>query len=178
MIDRPGYHHRYYEKYGRRRWHLCKTAFSVICERTAKYAIKNNRRIRVYVEETDRTSDNRIRQYFSELRNEGMPFAKESSDKYGPLPAAELKFRLLDLGFKRKSSPMAQLADLYLYPICRGGYDRLYRPANVLIDHAKIVDCLLEDNELEQMGIKYSCFDETAKRAPKDPPPASKSETS
>ena len=159
VIARPGYHNRYFEKYGRRRWHLCKTAFSVLCERSAKYAAKHDRRIRVFVEETDKDADGRIRAYFKELRSEGMPFAKDNSEKYGPLTADELKFRLLDLEFKRKTSAMVQLADLYLYPICRSGYDQLYRPLKLLREHGKLVDCLIEGDELRHLGVKYSCFD-------------------
>jgi hypothetical protein len=38
VIDRPGYNARYREKYGREQWSLCKTAFSELVERAAKYA--------------------------------------------------------------------------------------------------------------------------------------------
>lgn len=159
VIDRPGYHDRYFEKCGRRRWHLCKTAFSVLCEGSAKFAMKHDRRVRVFVEETDKDADSRIRLYFKELRAEGMPFAKDNSEKYGPLMADDLRFRLLDLDFKRKTSAMMQLADLYLYPICRSGYDQLYRSLKLLREHGKLVDCVVEDDELKHLGVKYSCFD-------------------
>ncbi len=39
VIDRPGYEARYREKYGRDQWSLCKTAFSVLVERAAKFAL-------------------------------------------------------------------------------------------------------------------------------------------
>jgi hypothetical protein len=35
VIDRPGYNHRYSEKYGQDRWSLCKTAFVISVERAA-----------------------------------------------------------------------------------------------------------------------------------------------
>jgi hypothetical protein len=159
VINRPGYHGRYYEKYGRRRWHLCKTAFSVVSERVAKYAIRHDRRVRLFVEETDRASDRRIKSYFKEMRSEGMPFAKDNSLKYGPLSPDELRFRLVDLDFKTKSSAMIQLADLYLYPLCRSGYDQLYRPLKLLRENKKIIDLRLTDEEVPQLGVKYSCFD-------------------
>ncbi len=38
VIDRPGYNARYFEKYGRKRWSLCKSAFTISVERAAKYA--------------------------------------------------------------------------------------------------------------------------------------------
>lgn len=166
VIDRPGYHGRYFEMYGRRRWHLCKTAFSIVCERVAKLAVRDNRRVRVFVEETDRDADRRISGYFKELRAEGLPFGKDTSSKYGPLDAVDLRYRLLDQGFKRKSSPMMQLADLYLYPMCRGRYDAGYGPTLILRDHAKLVDCIIEQGDIEHLGIKYSCFDEQNKKGP------------
>lgn len=159
VIDRPGYHNRYFERYGRQRWHLCKTAFTVLCERAAKFAMKHDRRVRVFVEETDPDADKRIRQYFREMRGDGMPFSKDTSEKYGPLSAEELKFRLLDQSFKRKTSAMIQLADLYLYPLCRSGYDNLYRPLKLLKSHSKIVDHVVDPEEVKHLGLKYSCFD-------------------
>lgn len=35
VIDRPGYDARYRDKYGRRQWHLCQTAFCIAVERAA-----------------------------------------------------------------------------------------------------------------------------------------------
>ena len=60
VIDRPGYNHRYREKYGRQTWMLCQTAFAVVCERAAKQAIREGRKLRVYVEEGDKSADHRI----------------------------------------------------------------------------------------------------------------------
>ncbi|MFG6625019.1 DUF3800 domain-containing protein [Sulfitobacter sp. 1A12056] len=169
VIDRPGYHDRYYEKHGRQRWQLCKTAFTVICERAAKYAAQEGRRIRLFVEETDKKSDYLIREYFKGLKTEGMPFSPQSSEKYSPLSAEELNFRLLDLKFKRKSSPPMQMADLYLYPICRSGYDQKYRPFHLMKENQKVIDCLLSEEERLTLGIKFSCFPEKQKGPQKDP---------
>jgi hypothetical protein len=41
VVDRPGYDARYRDKYGRRLWHLCQTAFSIVVERAAKFALAN-----------------------------------------------------------------------------------------------------------------------------------------
>src|SRR5262249_37860352 len=83
----------------------------------------------------------------------------DTSAKYGPLSAKQLDETLYDLKFKKKSSPMAQLADLYLYPIARGGYAPSYRPYVMLKDKQKLInDCLGED-DVAHIGIKYSCFD-------------------
>jgi len=159
VVDRPGYNHRYREKYGRQTWMLCRTAFAVICERAAKYARKNGCRLRIYVEEGDKSADDYIRDYYSSLRSDGMPFAVDQSAKYAPLSGAELAHTLYDLDFKAKSSPMAQIADLYTYPIARGGYDPEYFPYVQLRQRNKLIDCLLTEEDVPHLGIKYSCFD-------------------
>jgi hypothetical protein len=159
VVDRPGYNHRYREKYGRQTWMLCRTAFAVICERAAKHARNSGCRLRVYVEEGDKSADDNIRDYYAALRKEGMPFTTDQSAKYAPLSPAELAHTLYDLDFKAKSSPMAQIADLYTYPIARGGYDPEYFPYVQLRQRNKLIDCLLKTEEVPHLGIKYSCFE-------------------
>lgn len=159
VIDRPGYDGRYREKYGRQQWMLCKTAFSVLCERSAKFARRDDRRLRVYPEDGDKTADNAVRQYYCDLRENGMPFAGPDSIKYAALSADELRETLYDLKFKKKSSPLAQLADLYLYPQARGGYERDYRPYQILFSSQKIIDSVISEDEIPHLGVKYSCFD-------------------
>jgi hypothetical protein len=159
VVDRPGYNHRYREKYGRQTWMLCRTGFAVICERAAKHARKNGCRLRVYVEEGDKSADGKIRDYYKSLRTDGMPFAVDRSAQYAPLSAAELAHTLYDLDFKAKTSPLAQIADLYAYPIARGGYDPDYFPYTHLRARNKLIDSLLTAEEVPHLGIKYSCFD-------------------
>lgn len=159
VIDRPGYGARYREKYGRQTWMLCQTAFSVVCERAAKFAIAGDRKLRVYVEEGDVKADGYIRSYYRELREKGMPFGRPTSDKYGPLSSDQLKSTLYDLKMKKKSSPLVQLADLYLYPLARGGYDDSYTPYKILRAEKKVIDDVLDNDLIETVGIKYSCFE-------------------
>ena len=159
VIDRPGYSARYREKYGRQTWMLCQTAFTVICERAAKHAIAENRKLRVYVEEGDKTADGHIKKYYSGMKENGMPFAVPTSEKYGPLSVEQLKITLYDLKFKKKTSPLIQLADLYLYPIARGGYDKEYLPYKILRTDKKTIDDHLSPSLTESMGVKYSCFE-------------------
>lgn len=159
VVNRIGYDARYREKYGRGTWNLCKTAFSVVCERAAKYALMEGRRLRVYPERCDKTADTRIRGYYHELRTSGMPFSSDTSSKYGPLPANDLATTLYDLKFKTKLSEIAQLADLYLYPLALGGYDKQYYPYRVLTNNKKTIDSLFLADQVSAMGIKYSCFD-------------------
>src|SRR5580698_7478786 len=54
VIDRPGYDARYREKYGRRMWHLCKTAFCISVERAAKHARRDARKLRVMPERSSK----------------------------------------------------------------------------------------------------------------------------
>lgn len=159
VVDRPGYNARYREKFGRQTWKLCQTAFSVVVERAAKFAIKNGCKLRVYVEEGDKTADDYIRSYYSALKKTGMPFASDSSAKYAPLSADQLRNALYDLDFKAKSSPMVQIADLYAYPIARGGYDEKYGPYADLRECRKLIDDYLSAEEISHLGIKYSCFE-------------------
>ncbi|KZX52335.1 hypothetical protein A3711_08560 [Erythrobacter sp. HI00D59] len=163
-IDRPGYNQRYFEKYGRERWSLCKTAFSVIVERAVKRARSDTRKLRIYAERADKDSDSKLRQYYEELRAEGMPFAGGGDAKYHPLSQPELKETLREFRLKYKSSPMVQLADLYLYPMCRNGYEP-YRPFKEFQDANRLIDCELSADERPALGIKYSCFDLVNRKA-------------
>lgn len=157
-IDRPGYNARYYERYGRQRWSLCKTAFSVIVERAVKLAIREDRKLRILPERADKDSDRKLKQYFQDLRANGMPFSAGGDPKYSPLGQHEFESTLLEFKTKFKSSPMIQLADMYLYPMCRNGYHE-YRPFNEFREAGRLVDCELSAEEAKVLGIKYSCFD-------------------
>jgi hypothetical protein len=88
-----------------------------------------------------------------------MPFAAGSMAKYAPLGKDELAATLYDLKFKAKTSALVQIADLYAYPMARGGYDPEYFPYMQLKQHQKLIDCLLQDDEIPHLGIKYSCFE-------------------
>lgn len=158
-IDRPGYNARYREKYGRNRWQLCKTAFSIVVERSAKYARKNDHKLRVYVERGDKKTDRQVKGYYDDMRQTGMPFSGGGLEKYAPLNATELEETLYDFKTKQKTSPMSQLADLYLWPIAIGGYDKGNRTYSRLLNDRKILDCHLEVEEVEHLGCKYSCFE-------------------
>ncbi|WP_367714992.1 DUF3800 domain-containing protein [Nitratireductor sp. GISD-1A_MAKvit] len=140
-VDRPGYCGRYLEKYQQNPWLLCKTAFTVVVERAAKHAIAKGMKLRVYPERCNKAEDANLEGYYETLKAEGMPFAKESSDKYAPLTQEQLTETLYEFKTKRKTSPMAQLADLYLWPICMGGYHASNRPYQRLTEDGKLIDC-------------------------------------
>lgn len=158
VIDRPGYLARYTEKYGRQKWALCKTAFSIAVERAAKIAASEGCKLRVLVEKSDKSADRMIRQYYTEMKTQGMPFSQKTSSGYEPLAADQIQNILYELRFKSKTSPIMQVADLFIYPLCAGAY-REYYPYNKLYENNKIVDTHLTSEQLPKMGVKYSCFE-------------------
>src|SRR5262249_9171562 len=106
---------------------LCKTAFSVVVERAAKYARSIGHRLRVLPERCNSKDDKILEGYYSDLKAGGLPFSGETSGKYAPLTSEQFRDTLYEFRPKQKSSPMAQLADIYLWPICMGGYHRSNR---------------------------------------------------
>lgn len=159
VIDRPGYNHRYAQRYGQEKWQLCKTAFHICVERAAKYAAFRNCKLKVFAERCNKKEDARLKQYYNEMKIHGLPFDKDNSEKYAPLGNEMLRNILCDFKPKNKTSPMTQLADLYLWPICMGGYDKNNRPYKRLKEDGKLIDCILDEEKISIMGIKYSCWD-------------------
>lgn len=159
VIDRPGYNYRYKQMYGEQRWLLCKTAFAVAVERAAKFALKKECRLRVYVERSDKGTDRILSAYYKELRERGHPFNEGTASKYTPLAAAELQGTLYDFKTKDKTSRLMQLADICLWPMCIGGYDPENRAYVTLRDAGVLVDCKITPESVEAEGIKYSCWD-------------------
>lgn len=159
VVDRPGYNARYQEKYLENRWMLCKTAFCVVVERAAKFARSEGAKLRVLPEKCNKSEDAALKSYYDEMRLKGLPFDSERSDKYGPMRQDELAETLYELRFKAKTSPLSQLADLFLWPICMGGYHAGNKPYRRLIDDGKLIECLLPPESHAKLGSKYSCFD-------------------
>lgn len=165
VIDRPGYNSRYLELYGRQRWSLCKTAFSVAIERAAKLARHDGRKLKVFVEKGDKKTDKVVKDYYNDLRQNGMPFAAAKSAPYQPLNSNEFSETLYEFRTKQKTSPIMQMADLFLWPICIGGYDPNNRPYVRLKEDNKLIDCHLSQAEIPALGIKYSCWELVNKQA-------------
>lgn len=159
IIHRPGYVERYSVQYGDRPWRMDRTAFSIVIERSAKYARSRGRRLRVFFEESGKQEDRDIVAFMKELKGEGMPFSGENSLPYRGLMADE--FRELVLGEPKrrtKKTPMLQIADLYLYPMAKAGYDRGYKPYRALMEAGRLIDAILPTEDRPLLGIKYSCF--------------------
>jgi len=159
VIDRPGYDARYRAKYGRRQWSLCKTAFAIAVERAAKFARRRDQRLRVMPERCSFDDDNRILGYYNSLRVDGMPFDVAGSSAYAPLAASELATVLYELRFKSKSSPLMQIADLYLWPMISERYVPSYRPYAELRNSGRLIESDLDSADHLVCGSKYSCFE-------------------
>lgn len=168
VIDRPGYNARYRERYGRERWLLCKTAFSVVVERAAKHARAAKAKLRVLVERSDRDTDRMLRGYYDDLRSKAHPFDSANASKYSPLTPDEFHETLYEFRAKEKSSPMMQIADLVLWPICIGGYDGTNKAYQMLRAARTLIDCRLSSSEIDERGIKYSCWELEPKRPEPD----------
>ncbi len=159
VIDRPGYIERYREKYGSQRWTMCKTAYCILIERAVKFAQKTNAVLEVFYEAAGKTEDRAILDYARALKTDGMPFDPGTSGQYRCLVASDFQRSILgDPQRRTKSSPLMQIADLYLYPMAKSGYDRSYPPFRKLMERGRIIDVHLTEDEISAGGIKYSCF--------------------
>lgn len=167
VIDRPGYDARYRGKYCQQ-WHLCQTAFAIAVERAAKFARRDERKLRVMPERSNKADDERLERYYQHLKISGSPFSRSSSAQYAPLTAAEFTATLHDLRFKSKSSPMGQVADLFLWPLAIAGYDPNNRAYQALRASGRLIESRLSSAEVETCGSKYSCF-ELARRCQSRP---------
>jgi hypothetical protein len=159
VVDRAGYDARYRERYGRRQWHLCRTAFSIVVERATKFARRAGRKLRVMPERSCKADEDRLVHYYNDLKTQGPPFEKSTSAPYAPLSAREFAETLHEIRFKSKSSPMAQVADLLLWPIALAGYEPSNRAYVALRDAGRLIENRLSASEIEAYGSKYSCFE-------------------
>lgn len=167
VIHRPGYNQRYEERYRGHRWLMCKTAYTILIERTSKYVQSQGGKLCVRFEQVGKTEDRAIEQYSKELKSQGMPFNKETSQKYSGLSSEE--FGKIILGEPRrrtKKNLFVQIADLYLYPMVKRKYDHLYNPWVKLYENKRVIDALLDEDDVINLGIKYSCFDSQESKKP------------
>jgi hypothetical protein len=155
----PGYDARYREKYGRRQWHLGQTAFCIAVERAAKFARRHGRKLRVMPERSCRADEARLAKYYSSLKLSGLPFDKNLSAAYAPLTPAEFAETLYEIRFKSKSSPLGQLADIFLWPLVLAAYDESNRAYVTLRDAGRFIESRLQTGEIAACGSKRSCFE-------------------
>jgi hypothetical protein len=159
VIDRAGYDNRYEDEYEKDRWSLCKTAFTIAVERAAKYAARRGMKLRVLPERCNAKEDDWLLKYYEDLKLSAAPFSSTASAKYAPLSSQEFTDILYEFKLKDKSSPLAQIADIYLWPICVGGYDEMYLPYQALAGANRLVGTVRNATGEIDLGTKYSCFD-------------------
>jgi len=161
VIDRPGYNARYAEKYGDQRWLMCKTAYAILIERSLKFATAAGANLEVFFEEAGKHEDRATVAYHKSLKVEGMPFDQGNSSEYSGLGAQQFQRGVLGDPSRvtKKGSPLIQIADLYLYPMVKAGYQDGYPPYDQLYAANRVIDALVADDAQASLGIKYSCFD-------------------
>lgn len=152
------------EQYPKSRWAICKTAFTITLERAARFAIDENRKLRVYIEASGEKDDRRLIQYFNEMKIGGNPFNKENSSKYSPLSQYELADVLYDIQVHKKSEgKLIHFADILAYPIMRGAYpDKPYWLHSFLMNSGILSDAILPTEAIPVRGIKYAHFKSSA----------------
>ena len=139
---------------------MCKTAYQILIERSAKFCDLEGRKLEVFFEECGKHEDRDIISYTRELKTTGSFFNEDNSGRYDPLIASEYKRIVLgEPRRKTKKVSMIQVADLFLYPMAKGGYDPGYRAYTSLLENNMLIDCFLTEEEVESKGIKYSCFE-------------------
>lgn len=158
VIDRAGYAARGYVKKHEDRWLLCRSAFDIVVERAAKYARSEGRTLSI-IFESDAGMNSVIESYFHNLRENGLEFDKDKSGKYTPLSKVEFENTLTSIENRPKDNKILQIADSYIYAIARRGYDRRFDVYRRLVDDSRIIDCLLDKEDIPALGVKYYCFD-------------------
>lgn len=158
VIDRPGYVRRGYLEAHPDRWLLCRSAFDILAERTVKIAIRDGRKLSI-VFEGDVGINETIKGYFKNLKEHGLAFDAGRSEKYKPLTPDQFQATLGTIEYKNKDNPFLQIADSFVYSIARYKYDKKFSVYRQLRDKKKIVNFILQNEEIPHMGIKYYCFD-------------------
>jgi len=160
VIHRPGYMSRYKDKYPGDLWKYCKTAYCILVERAVKVVKNLDGKLEVFFEQCGKVEDAAVYTYNQMLKTSGMPFEPGSSASYYSLQPSDFQNVLLgDPKRGTKDVPMLQLADLVLYPMIRGGYQKDYAPYLNLIETNKLIDVWLSETDRATCGVKYSCFD-------------------
>jgi Protein of unknown function (DUF3800) len=160
VIDRPGYNLRYKEKYGDQRWWMCKSAYNILIERVCKHVDAMGGTLSIRFEQTGKAEDRALIGYSKDMKRQGAPFDPDNSRQYGALGAEDYR-RIIEGDPQRltKGSPSIQVADLYLYPMVKAGYDPAYTPWQNMLAADRVIDALLTPEERPLLGVKYSCFD-------------------
>jgi hypothetical protein len=161
VVHRPGYRDRGYgSREGDAKWNLCRTAFNIVVERSAKIAYGEGRRLRVKYEGSDPKADAALRSYWALLkRGDGLGFNAINSAKYDPFPPDELAATLIDLERKDKRSGLMQIADTFALALSRGRYQSDFSTYAAISKSERRADDYVGAERAKVEGIKYYCFD-------------------
>lgn len=157
VVHREGYLNRYYAKYGANTWEMRKSALSILLERVSKYLSAIDGKARVYFEKCGKVEDRLIEQVVESMRIEGHPFDAANASKYAPLEGADVKRVIAGAQRKQNTEELIQIADICLYPVTTAKEGRRNRAYDNL--RPKLIDSLVKADDLEQLGVKYYCFD-------------------
>lgn len=161
VVSRPGYNKRYTEKYGNSRWELCKTTYPILLERVVRYLLSLNTdvKLKVIFEGASGNENRQVVKYAQALKNGGHPFDNSNSKKYNPISSSV--YQNIISGRPEpgtKSNIFLQIADLYIYPMAKFRYDPNYLAWHELYKSNRIIDSILEPNQIYVGGVKYYCF--------------------
>lgn len=158
VVSRSGYLKRFEPVHGTKTWEMMRSSFYILIERAAKYVKHKNGRMKVYFEEIGGKENKKIKEYYEELKTNGVPFSSSTSSQYNPLSAKDFSNILAGIEYKQKNNLILQLADFCLHPIA----DVKKHPTNRAYQAFKngniIVDNQLSPNLITEMGIKYYCY--------------------
>jgi hypothetical protein len=149
----------YGKREGDSKWLLCRSAFDIVVERATKVAKQQGRRLKVFYEMADPSTNAMIEGYFYNIKKNGLGFDETTSAKYLPLTAAEFQHLLLDIEGKDKSNRLMQIADSYIYSIARGSYDRKFNIYRRLSEAGRLVTSQVAAEHAAILGVKTYCFE-------------------
>jgi Protein of unknown function (DUF3800) len=158
VVSRSGYLKRFEPVHGEKTWEMMRSSFYILIERTAKYVKHQNGVMKVYFEEIGNKENKKIKEYYEEIKMKGIPFSASTSSQYNPLSAKDFSNILAGIEYKQKSHLILQLADFCLHPIADMKKHPTNRAYQAFKDGNIIVDSLVSQDLISEMGIKYYCY--------------------
>lgn len=161
VVHRPGYRDRGYgSRAGDAKWNLCRSAFNILVERSAKIANAEGRRLRVKYEGADPGANQLLKSYWALLKDgRGLGFNPQNAAIYNPFSPADLAATLVDLERKDKRSKLTQFADTFALAIAKGRYQPRYSTYAALRAAGRLADDYVGIERAGSEGVKYYCFD-------------------
>lgn len=158
IVSRQGYINRFQQTYGLNTWEMMRSSFYILIERSAKYVQKQEGKLMVFYEEAGRVEDKKLKSYFNEIRSNGLPFNQSTSQKYNPCTTEVLSKILSGIEGKKKANPVMQIADYCLHPIADVKLHPTNRAYHAFKASNLIVDCIINPEEIGEIGVKYYCY--------------------